>query len=83
MKEILRKLSSRKLWMAIAGVASGIAMALGVDSSEIGTVAGAVTALVSIVTYIYVEGKVDAEGVKNAVVATQEAVGAIEGAGSE
>ena len=79
MNEILRKLSSRKLWVAIAGVATGIAMALGVDSSEIGTVAGAVTALISVVTYIYVEGKVDAEGVKNAVVATQDAVDIIEG----
>ena len=79
MSEILRKLSSRKLWMAIAGVATGIAMALGVDSTEIGTIAGAVTALLSVVTYIYVEGKVDAEGVKNAVVATQDAVDLIEG----
>lgn len=79
MNEILRKLSSRKLWVAIAGIATGIAMALGVDSSEIGTVAGAVTALLSVVTYIYVEGKVDAEGVKNAVVATQDAVDLIEG----
>lgn len=78
MKEILRKLSSRKLWMAIAGVATGIAVALGVDSSEIGTVAGAVTALISVVTYIYVEGKVDAEGVKSAIVAAQEAVDVIE-----
>ena len=83
MKEILRKLSSRKLWMAIAGVATGIAMALGVDTSEIGTIAGAVTALISVVTYIYVEGKVDAEGVKNVIVATQEAVDIIEGADSE
>ena len=83
MKEILRKLSSRKLWMAIAGVATGIAMALGVDTAEIGTVAGAVTAVISIVTYIYVEGKVDAEGVKNAVVATQEAAGVIEGVDSK
>ena len=83
MKEILRKLSSRKLWMAIAGIATGIAMALGVDTSEIGTIAGAVTALISVVTYIYVEGKVDAEGVKNVIVATQEAVDIIEGADSE
>lgn len=79
MKEIIRKLSSRKLWMAIAGIASGIAMAFGAETSEISTVAGAVTALVSVVTYIYVEGKVDAEGVKNAVTATQDAVNVIEG----
>lgn len=79
MNDILRKLSSRKLWMAIAGVATGIALALGVDTNEIGTVAGAVTALVSVVTYIAVEGKVDAEGVKNAIVVMQEAADVIEG----
>ena len=83
MNEILRKLSSRKLWMAIAGVATGIALALGVDTNEIGTVAGAVTALVSVVTYIAVEGKVDAESVKNAIVITQEAFDAIEGDDSD
>lgn len=83
MSEILRKLSSRKLWMAIAGVATGVAMALGVDSTEIGTVAGAVTALFSVVTYIYVEGKVDAESVKTAIIEVQEAVDVIEGADAE
>ena len=83
MSELLRKLTSRKLWMAVAGVATGIAMALGVDSTEISTIAGAVTALISIVTYIYVEGKVDAEGVKNVIIATQEAVDMIEGSESE
>jgi hypothetical protein len=77
-KEIIRKLSSRKLWMAIAGVATGVAMALGVDTNDIGTVSGAVTALVSVVTYIVVEGKVDAEGVKNAIEATQDAVEVME-----
>lgn len=77
MKDILnalaRKLSSRKLWMAIAGVATGIAMALGVESTDIGTVAGAVTAVVSVVTYIITEGKVDAESVKNTVLAIEDA----------
>lgn len=82
MGNILRKLSSRKLWMAIAGLATGVAMALGVETTEIGTVAGAVTALLSVVTYIYVEGKVDAEGVKNAIEATQDAVNTIEGTDS-
>ena len=53
---IIQKLSSRKLWLAIAGVATGIALALGVQTSEITTVAGAVTAIVSVVTYIVTEG---------------------------
>lgn len=65
MTDFLRKLTSRKLWLAIAGVATGIAMILGVDGGEITTVAGAVTALASVITYIVTEGKIDAESVKN------------------
>lgn len=79
MSDIIRKLTSRKLWAAIAGVATGIAIALGVEGSEITTIAGAITALVSVVTYIVTEGKVDAEGVKNAVESTQEAIETIKG----
>ncbi|MEA5040163.1 MAG: hypothetical protein VB086_10045 [Clostridiaceae bacterium] len=63
MSNIIRKLASRKLWLAIAGVAAGIAMALGASSSEISSLAGAVTALISIVTYIITEGKIDAAAV--------------------
>ena len=79
MTNIICKLTSRKLWMAIAGVATGISMALGVDGSEITSVAGAVTALISVVTYIVVEGKIDAEGVKNAIIEVEEAVDTITG----
>ena len=78
MMNILRKLSSRKLWVAIAGVATGIALALGVDGSDISTVAGAVTALISAITYIVVEGRIDAESVKNTVVNVQSAIEVIE-----
>lgn len=74
MSNFIRKFTSRKLWLAIAGIATGIFIALGGDASEIETVAGAVTALVSAVSYIIVEGRVDAESVKTAVEATQEAV---------
>ena len=78
MNGILRKLTSRKLWMALAGIATGIAMALGAESTEISTVAGAVTAIASVVTYIITEGKVDAEGVKNAIIEIQDGIEAIE-----
>lgn len=79
MSEIIRKLTSRKLWMALAGVVTGIALALGAESSDVETVAGAVTALASAVTYIITEGRVDAESVKNAVESAQEAADVIEG----
>lgn len=78
MSDILRKLSSRKLWLAIAGVACGLAMVLGVDTSEIEAVAGAVTALASVITYIVTEGKIDAEGVKSAIIEIQNGAEAIE-----
>lgn len=75
---MVEKLMSRKLWMAIAGVATGIAMALGVDSTEITSVAGGVVALISCMTYIITEGKIDAEGVKNTIIEIQEAVDTIQ-----
>lgn len=65
--------------MAIAGVATGIALALGADASEIQTITGAVTALVAAVAYIITEGRVDAESVKNAVEGVQDAVDVIGG----
>jgi len=77
MGAILRKLSSRKLWLALAGVATGIAMGLGVQATDISVVAGAVTAVVSVVTYIVTEGRVDAAALKTAVEATQHAAQAV------
>ena len=76
-QDIIRKLTSRKLWLAIGGVAYGVALSLGADASDIKAVAGAVAALVSAVSYIYVEGKVDAARVKNAAEAAQEAADAL------
>lgn len=60
-----RKLSSRKLWAAIAGVVAGLAMVFGLDENTISNVAGAVVSVASIVAYIMTEGKVDAESIKN------------------
>lgn len=79
MDNFKRKLSSRKLWVAIAGIATGIAVALGVDGSEITTVAGAVTSVLSVIAYIVTEGKIDAESVKTSIEKTQTAVDTIEG----
>ena len=60
-----RKLSSRKLWAAVAGIVTGLAMVFGLDENTITTVAGAVVSAASVVAYIMAEGKVDAEGIKN------------------
>lgn len=75
--QIWKKLTSRKLWVAIAGITTGLALVLGVDGGDISDVAGAVTAVASVVAYIVTEGKIDAESVKNAVESTQNAVSTI------
>ena len=67
METLKRKLSSRKLWAAIAGLVAGLAMVFGLDESIISSVAGAVVSVASVITYIITEGKVDAESVKKAV----------------
>ena len=79
MGNIMQKLTSRKLWMAIAGVATGIAMALGADGSEVITIAGAVTTIITTVTYVIIEGRIDAERIKNAIVGGQTIVDTLEG----
>lgn len=71
---MIYKLTSRKFWLAVAGVATGIAMALGANATDISTIAGGVLSMVSAVAFIVVEGKVDAERVKNAVVGAQDAL---------
>ena len=72
-----RKLSSRKLWAAVAGIVTGLAMVFGLDEGTISSVAGAVVSVASVVAYILTEGKVDAEGVKKAAEDVQSAAGAV------
>ena len=63
MKDFLNKLKSRKFLTCIAGVIMGICMVFGLDEGTVNTIAGAIVAVSSVVTYIYTEGKIDAEAV--------------------
>ena len=54
-----RKLSSRKLWAAAAGIVTGLAMVFGLDENTITTVAGAVVSAASVAAYVLAEGSVD------------------------
>ena len=58
--DLIGKLTSRKLWLAIVGVAVSVALALGASEGEIKGVVGAVGAVLSSVTYILSEAHVDA-----------------------
>ena len=63
MNTLLNKLKSRKFWAAIVGVITGVAMVFGLDDNIINVVAGAVTALTSVVIYIVTEGRNDYAGI--------------------
>ena len=63
MQTFIRKITSRKFLAALAGVATGLAMVFGVDETAISTVAGAVTTVASVVSYIMSEGLADAAAV--------------------
>lgn len=71
--DILRKLTSRKLWAAAVGVASGLSIVFGLDGEVITTVAGAVVSAASVVSYIMAEGRIDAAAVKDAIEDIQKA----------
>lgn len=78
--EILKqKLSSRKLWAAIAGLVMGLSMVFGLDEGTISTVSGAVVSVASVIVYIITEGRVDAAAVGEAAGKVQDAVDAVAG----
>ena len=58
-KAVLKKHMSRKFIAMLLGVALGCAMVFGVEGEEISTIAGAVTSAVSLLYYMFIEGKID------------------------
>jgi phage shock protein PspC (stress-responsive transcriptional regulator) len=81
MKEFLNKLKSRKFLTCIAGVVMGVCMVFGLDEGTVNTIAGAITAVSSIIMYIYSEGKIDAAAVdklKDAADKVEDAIDAVE-----
>ena len=79
MNSVMKKLSSRKLWAAAAGLVAGLAMVFGLDEGIITTVSGAVVTVASVIIYIVTEGRVDAAAVKKAAEEVQKAGDALEG----
>ena len=60
-----QKLSSRKLWAAIAGFVTALAAAFGVDGMTTEQIAAVISAVGVLVAYIIGESCVDASGKKN------------------
>ena len=71
MKEIdwKRKLTSRKFWLAVVGLVSGLLVAFKIDAETVETISGVIMAAASVIAYIIGEGLADAA---NAVVTIEE-----------
>ncbi len=56
---IIRKLTSRKFWLALAAFISGLIVAFGGDSAAAETVSGCIMSGAAVVAYIIGEGLTD------------------------
>ena len=56
-----RKLTSRKLWVALAGFVAGLIVAFGGDTTIAETVSGCILSGAAVVAYIIGEGLIDSE----------------------
>ena len=57
---IIRKLTSRKLWVAVAGFVSGLIVAFDGDAETAETISGLILQAASVIGYLVAEGLADA-----------------------
>jgi phage shock protein PspC (stress-responsive transcriptional regulator) len=69
----------KKLITMILGIVSGLAIAFGLDQTEISAIAGAVVAVGSVISYMVAEGRIDVERIKTAADAVNDAIDIMEG----
>lgn len=61
-ENIIRKLSSRKLWLAVVGFVTPLLLAFGVAESVTAQIAAIIMAGADVLAYIIAEGLADAAG---------------------
>lgn len=64
----VNKLTSRKLWVAVAGFVSGLIVAFKGDADTAEVVSGLILQGASVLGYLLAEGLVDAKGVEAATI---------------
>ena len=69
-KDLARKLTSRKLWMAIAGFVAGLIVALGESAELAEIVSGLIMSGASVLGYLLAEGLADSANAE--VIVTEE-----------
>lgn len=60
-----RKLTSRKLWLAIAGFVTGLIIIFGGEQETADKISGAIMSGAAVVGYIFGEGLIDKENKKD------------------
>lgn len=63
-EKIIRKLTSRKFWVAVAGFVAAMLTVMHVDEGTAAQVTALVMAAASVVSYIVGEGMADAAGIQ-------------------
>lgn len=59
-QDIIRKLTSRKFWIAVVGFITPLLLAFGVAEAEVSQIVAIIMAGADVVAYIIAEGMVDA-----------------------
>ena len=70
--DLKRKLCSRKFWLAVAGMVSGLILAFGGDERTAETVCGCIMSVASVIAYVIGEGLADAAGAGGEVIVVDE-----------
>lgn len=70
-EDLIRKLTSRKFWLAVVALVTGLLAAFKVDASTIETVSGIIMSAAAVVAYIVAEGMVDAGNASPTVIVQQ------------
>lgn len=68
----IRKLTSRKFWVAIVGFATGLLLYLGKSEAEAEQIAGLIMSGAAVVAYILGEGLIDAASARGDIYITPE-----------
>lgn len=59
-RDIIRKLTSRKFWVALIGFISALLVAFNIADNEITQITSVVMAFGTLISYIFAEGWIDA-----------------------
>lgn len=67
-EDIIRKLTSRKFWIALAGFITPLLLAFGASEHTTTQIVAIIMAGADVIVYLFAEGHADAAGAANAVI---------------